>query len=120
MKFIYNLQIYNIIFELINSYWVETLKVTNNATLKYLWWKVDFKKQLINGLKKKQVPDLPDLTLSINKIDELCDDFDPTQFVDSKLYIEKLVKMSKELKKKKINQQKRFKKIFATAKPLCW
>ena len=53
MKFIYNLQVYNTIFELINSYWVETLKAMNNATLKYLWWKVDFKKQLINGLKKK-------------------------------------------------------------------
>ena len=78
----------------------------NNAALKYLWWKVDFKKQLINGLKKKQVPDLPDLTLSINKIDELCDDFDPMQFVDSKLYIEKLVKMSKELKKKDKSTEK--------------
>ena len=51
--------------------------------------------------KKKWVADLPDLTLLINKIDELCDDFIPTQFVDSELYIEKLMKMSKELKKKK-------------------
>ena len=50
--------------------------------------------------KKKWVADLPDLTLLSNKIDELCDDFDPMQFVDSKLYIEKLMKMSKELKKK--------------------
>ena len=39
----------------------------------------------------------------INKIDELFDDFDPTQFVDSELYIEKLMKISKESKKKKIN-----------------
>ena len=51
--------------------------------------------------KKIWVADLPDLTLLINKIDELCDDFIPTQFVDSELYIEKLMKMSKELKKKK-------------------
>ena len=58
---------------------------------------------------------MPDLTLLINKIDGLCDDFDPTQFVDSKLYIEKLMKMSKDLKKKR---QKRRKQIFGTAKPL--
>ena len=47
----------------------------------------------------------------INKIDELCDDFDPTQFIDSELYIEKLMKISKELKKKKINRRKRHKKL---------
>ena len=71
--------------------------------------------------KKIWVADLPDLTLLINKIDELCDDFIPTQFVDSELYIEKLMKMSKELKKKKkINRQKRHKEFFATAKPLRW
>ena len=51
--------------------------------------------------EKKLVADLPDLTLLINKIDELCDDFNPMQFVDSELYIEKLMKMSKESKKKK-------------------
>ena len=43
----------NTIFELINSYWVETSKAKNNLTLKYLWWKKDFKKQLINAFKKK-------------------------------------------------------------------
>ena len=63
---------------------------------------------------------MPDLILLIDKIDELCDDFDPMQFVDSKLYIEKLMKMSKELKKKKINRQKRHKNFFATAKLLRW
>ena len=63
---------------------------------------------------------MPDLTLLIDKIDELCDDFDPMQFVDSKLYIEKLMKMFKKLKKKKINQQKRHKNFFATAKLLRW
>ena len=76
------------------------MKTLNNPTFKYLWWRLDFKKQLINALEKKWVADLPDLTLLSNKIDELCDDFDPMQFVDSKLYIEKLMKMSKELKKK--------------------
>ena len=71
-----------------------------------------FKKQLINALGEKWVADLPDLTLLINKIDKLCDDFDPTQFFDNKLYIEKLMKMSKELKKKKINRQKGYKNFF--------
>ena len=67
---------------------------------------MDFFKKIINALENKWVADLPDLTLLINKIDELCDDFDPTQFVDSELYIEKLMKMSKELrKKKKINRK---------------
>ena len=62
---------------------------------------MDFFKKIINALENKWVADLPDLTLLINKIDELCVDFDPTQFVDSELYIEKLMKMSKELKKKR-------------------
>ena len=62
---------------------------------------MDFFKKIINALENKWVADLPDLTLLINKIDELCDDFDPMQFVDSELYIEKLMKMSKELKKKR-------------------
>ena len=79
-----------------------------------------FKKQLINALGEKWVADLPDLTLLINKIDKLCDDFDPTQFFDNKLYIEKLMKMSKELKKKKINRQKGYKNFFAEAKLLRW
>ena len=83
------------------SYWVEALKARDNLTWKYLWWKMDFKKQLIDALEKKWVADLPDLTLLINKIDERCDDFDPMQFVNSELCIEKLMKMSKELKKKK-------------------
>ena len=52
------------------SYWVEALKARDNLTWKYLWWKMDFKKQLINALEKKWVADLPDLTLIINKIDE--------------------------------------------------
>ena len=46
---------------------------------------MDFFKKIINALENKWVADLPDLTLLINKIDELCDDFDPTQFVDSEL-----------------------------------
>ena len=91
----------NTIFELINIDWAETLKARNNSKWKYFWWKVDFFKKIINALENKWAADLPDLTLLINKIDELCDDFDPTQFVDSELYIEKLIKMSKELKKKR-------------------
>ena len=67
---------------------------------------MDFFKKIINALENKWVADLPDLTLLINKIDELCDDFDPTQFVDSELYIEKLMKMSKELKKKDKSTEK--------------
>ena len=61
---------------------------------------VDFKKQLMHW-KKKWVADLPDLTLLINKIDQLCGDFNSVQFVDIELYIEKLMKISKELKKKR-------------------
>ena len=58
-------------FWLINSYWAETLKAMNNPTLKYLWWKVDFKKQLIknNFLRTiNWVADLPDLTFLINDV----------------------------------------------------
>ena len=57
------------------------------------------------------------MTLLINKIDELSDDFDPTQFVDSELYIEKLMKISKELKKKKDKSTEKTQKSFVTVKP---
>ena len=39
---------------------------------------MDFEKQLINALGEKWVADLPDLTLLVNKIDKLCDNFHPT------------------------------------------
>ena len=59
---------------------------------------------------------MPDLTLLINKIDELCDDFDPTQLLDSELYIEKLMKMSKELERKKNNSTEETQKCFCNSK----
>ena len=67
---------------------------------------------------EKWVADLPDLTLLINKIDKLCDDFDPTQFFDNKLYIEKLMKMSKDLKKKKDKSTEKTQKIFCSSKTI--
>ena len=67
---------------------------------------------------EKWVADLPDLTLLINKIDKLCDDFDPTQFFDNKLYIEKLMKMSKDLKKKKDKSTEKTQKFFCSSKTI--
>ena len=107
----------NTIFKLINSYWVETLKARNNPTWKYLWWKVDFKKQCIG---KKMGCWFAWFDTFINKIDELCDDSDTAQFVYSERYIEKLMKISEELKKNKTNWQKRHNKILATVRPLRW
>lgn len=40
--------------------------------------------------KNGQMIYLPDLTLLIRKIDELCSDFDPTNYVDSELFIKKI------------------------------
>ena len=54
----------------------------------------------------------------LKKLDELCVDFDPKRYSDREMYIEKLVRIVKQLKKKKIN--KKVIKIFATAKPLHW
>ena len=44
--------------------------------------------------KNGQMIYLPDLTLLIRKIDELCSDFDPTNCVDSKLFIRKIKRVS--------------------------
>ena len=44
--------------------------------------------------KNGQMIYLPDLTLLIRKIDELCSDFDPTNYVDGELFIKKIKKVS--------------------------
>ena len=66
----------------------------------------------------KWFADLPDLILLIHKIDKLWDNLDPMQFVDSKFYIEKLMKMSKELKEKKDKSTEKTQKIFCNSEIL--
>ena len=69
-------------------------------------WKVEPRWQLIEALEKKWTCDIPDFTFFVKKLDELCDDFDPIRYSDSEMYIEKLVRMAKQLKKK-INKSKK-------------
>ena len=63
-------------------------------------WKVELRWQLIEALEKKWTCDIPDFTFFVKNLDELCDDFDPMRYSDSEMYIEKLVRMAKQLKKK--------------------
>ena len=69
-------------------------------------WKVELRWQLIEALKKKWTCDIPDFTFFVKKRDELCDDFDPMRYSNSEMYIEQLVRMAKQLKKK-INKSKK-------------
>ena len=54
----------------------------------------------------------------VNKINNQCQDFNLPIYFDSELFIEKLMKMNKELQKKKQIRQKRHRKIYGTGKPL--
>ena len=54
----------------------------------------------------------------VNKINSQCQDFNLPIYFDSELFIEKLMKMNKELQKKKQIRQKRHRKIYGTGKPL--
>ena len=103
------------LFELIVSYWTEISKSRNK------WWgKINFKNQLINVLKQKWTSDLPDFDFMIQTFSDQCNDLSSTMFFDSKLYMERLVRLAKELKVKNIKRQKRHKKIYAKVKPLRW
>ena len=51
--------------------------------------------------KKKCVKDLPNLQLVVSKIKDQCQDINLTIYSDSELFSEKLMKMNKELQKKK-------------------
>ena len=71
-------------------------------------------------LEKKWVKDLPNLQLVVSKIKDQCQDINLTIYSDSELFSEKLMKMNKELQKKKIRTRlkKKDKKNYGTVKPL--
>ena len=56
----------------------------------------------------------------IEKIDNLCEDFNPANDLDNELYFEKLVRMAKKLNKKKKEDKNDTKNFFQTVKPLRW
>ena len=68
-------------------------------------------------LERKWKKDLPGLQFDIKKFDEQDNEFNPLNYKDSKLFMEKLVKIKKHLPKR-IIRQKRHKKLFGFAKPL--
>ena len=72
---------------------------------------------MIEALEKKWTCDLSDFTFFIKKLDELCIYFDPTRYSGSEMYIKQMVRMAKQLKKKKLTKKT---KNLATAKLLCW
>ena len=40
------------LFELIESYWVDMFKSGHNRNWRYFWWKIDFRRNLIDVLSK--------------------------------------------------------------------
>ena len=89
------------VYELIECYWVDAYKSRNNHRWRYFWWKLEFRQHLISALEKKWRSGLPDLYFFLEKINELHNDFDPRSYFDSELYIEKFMRITKGLKKKK-------------------
>ena len=60
---------------------------------------------MIEALEKKWTCDLPDFTFFIKKLDELFIDFDPTRYSGSEMYIKQMVRMAKQLKKRKLTKK---------------
>ena len=56
----------------------------------------------------------------IEKIDNLCEDFNPANDLDNELYFEKLVRMAKKLNKNNKEDKNDTKNFFQTVKPLRW
>ena len=81
------------LFELIHSYWRNISKQDHRR--KYFWWKVDFRNHLVSASEKKMDKDLPKFNLFLYNINEQSLNFDPTNYEDSELYFEKLMKISK-------------------------
>ena len=92
-------------FELIHSYWTDISK--QDCRCKYFWWKADFRNCLISALEKKWTKDLLQFDQFLYNVKEQSLNFDPMNYEDSKLYFEKLMKISKQLKRRKIKKQKR-------------
>ena len=94
-------------------------KSQHNRNWRYFWRKIKFRHNLTDVLSKEWAADLPDFYMVIEKINNLCKDFNPMNFLDDELYFEKLVRMAKKLnKKKKERRQKRHKKFFLDSKTI--
>ena len=101
------------LFKLIHNYWTDISKQDCRWT--YFWWKVDFRNCLISALEKKWTKDLPQFDLFLYNVKEQSLNVDPTNYEDSELYFEKLMKISKQLKRKKIKREKRRHKKFCSS-----
>ena len=73
---------------------------------------------MIKVLKERWANDLPDFELFKINIEDLRSNFDPINFSDCELYLEKLVRIKDELKKKELKRHKRHKNIYPDVKPL--
>ena len=62
---------------------------------------------MIDALSKKWAADLPDFYMVVEKINNLCEDFNPTNYFDNETYFKKLVRIAKKINKKEERGQKR-------------
>ena len=100
------------ILEMFQSYWTKILNSKHNAHYKYYCWKVEFKNELLKALKRVWTKDLPDFELFIINMNNLKVSFDPTKYTDCQLYMQRLIMIKDELKKKLQRQKnKKIKKI---------
>ena len=103
---------------MIQAFLVDCIK-PRNKNLKYYWWRLDYRKKLINHLKKNGLKICQILSFLLFVLKDLRSDFNPTVHGDSELYLAELMKINDELKKKN-SKDLRHKKIYTSAKSLCW
>ena len=92
-----------------DNYFLFELKVTRLICLNLdiIWWKIEFRPNLIDVLSKKWAADLPDFYMVVEKNNNLCEDFNPTNYFDNETYFKKLVRIAKKINKKEERRQKR-------------
>ena len=88
---------------------MEASESKNNVNQKYYWWRFNFKKKLIKVSEERWKNHLPDFELFKINTEDLRSNFDPRNFSDCELYLEKLIRIKDELKKKELKRQKRHK-----------
>ena len=109
------------LFELIHSYWIDISK--QDRWWKYFWWKVDFRNHLTSALEKNGWKTYQNsIYFFIILMNNLWILIQRAMKIVNCMYIEKLMKTNKQLKKKIIKRQRRrhVKNFVFVSKPLRW
>lgn len=89
------------IFELFELHWHIVYKLKKGLFLDYYWWEVEYIKiGICATLERKWNKDFPGIRFVNKKFDEEDNELNPLYYKDSKLFMEKSLKIKKHLSKR--------------------